>query len=105
MGSGYSKMKKQAKMFQEQMAKMQEDLQNLEVTGQGGNGLVKITLSGEKEIKNISIKPECVDPEDIEGLQDLIIVAFNDAAKKIEKNSPSNSMGGVDLENLNLGGF
>ena len=71
MGSGYSKMKKQAKMFQEQMAKMQEDMQNLEVTGSSGNGLVQITLSGEKEIKKLSINPECVDPEDIEGLQDL----------------------------------
>lgn len=105
MGSGFSKMKKQAKMFQEQMAKMQEDMQKLEVKGQAGNGLVKITLSGEKEIKKLSIKPECVDPEDIEGLQDLIIVAFNDAAKKIEENSPSNSMGGLDLGGLNLGGF
>lgn len=105
MGSGFSKMKKQAKMFQEQMAKMQEDMQNLEVTGQAGNGLVEITLSGEKEIKKITIKPECVDPEDIEGLQDLIIVAFNDAAKKIEENSPSNSMGGLDLSSLPFGGF
>ena len=103
MGSGYSKMKKQAKMFQEQMAKMQEDMQNLEVTGSAGNGLVQITLSGEKEIKKLSINPECVDPEDIEGLQDLIIVAFNDAAKKIEQNSPASGMGGFDLGNLPFG--
>jgi DNA-binding YbaB/EbfC family protein len=100
MGSGFSKMKKQAKMFQEQMAKMQEDMQKLEVTGQAGNGLVEITLSGEKEIKKIFIKPECVDPEDIEGLQDLIIVAFNDAASKIEENSSGSSLGGLDLSNL-----
>ena len=103
MGSGYSKMKKQAKMFQEQMAKMQEDMQNLEVTGSSGNGLVQITLSGEKEIKKLSINPECVDPEDIEGLQDLIIVAFNDASKKIEENSPSSGMGGLDIGNLLFG--
>ena len=103
MGSGYSKMKKQAKMFQEQMAKMQEDMQNLEVTGSAGNGLVQITLSGEKKNKKLSINPECVDPEDIEGLQDLIIVAFNDAAKKIEENSPASGMGGFDLGNLPFG--
>ncbi|MDN3509515.1 MAG: YbaB/EbfC family nucleoid-associated protein [Candidatus Neptunochlamydia sp.] len=103
MGSGYSKMKKQAKMFQEQVAKMQEDMQNLEITGSSGNGLVQITLSGEKEIKKLSISPECVDPEDIEGLQDLIIVAFNDASKKIEENSPTSGMGGLDLGNLPLG--
>ncbi|MCB1081637.1 MAG: YbaB/EbfC family nucleoid-associated protein [Chlamydiia bacterium] len=103
MGSGFSKMKKQAKMFQEQMAKMQEDMQKLEVTGSAGNGLVEITLSGEKEIKKLSIKPECVDPEDIEGLQDLIIVAFNDAAKKIEENSSNSSLGGIDLSSLPFG--
>ena len=85
------------------MAKMQEDMQNLEVTGSSGNGLVQITLSGEKEIKKLSINPECVDPEDIEGLQDLIIVAFNDASKKIEENSPSSGMGGLDIGNLPFG--
>ncbi len=92
MGSGYSKMKKQAKLFQDQMAKMQEDMQKLEVSGSAGNGLVEITLTGEKEIKKLTIKPECVDPEDVEGLQDLIIVAFNEAAKKIEENSPQNNL-------------
>lgn len=103
MGSGYSKMKKQAKMFQEQMAKMQEDMQNLEVTGSAGNNLVQLTLSGEKEIKKLTIHPDCVDPEDIEGLQDLIIVAFNEAAAKIEENSPSSGMGGLDMSSLPFG--
>lgn len=103
MGSGYSKMKKQAKMFQEQMAKMQEEMHNLEVTGSAGNGLVQITLSGDKEIKKLSINPECVDPEDIEGLEDLIIVAFKEASKKIEENSPTSGMGGLDLGSLPFG--
>ncbi|MBF5059765.1 Nucleoid-associated protein [Candidatus Neptunochlamydia vexilliferae] len=93
-------MKKQAKLFQEQMAKMQEDMQKLEVTGSAGNGLVEITLTGEKEIKKLNIKPECVDHEDVEGLQDLIIVAFNDAAKKIEDNSPQN---GLSMSGLPFG--
>lgn len=92
MGSGYSKMKKQAKQFQDQLSKMQEDIQNLEVTGSSGNGLVQIVLTGEKEIKNITINPECVDPEDVEGLQDLIQVAFNDAASKIQDNSPTSML-------------
>jgi DNA-binding YbaB/EbfC family protein len=100
MGSGFSKMKKQVKVFQEQVAKMQEDMQKLEVMGQAGNGLVEITLSGEKEIKKISIKPECVDPEDVEGLQDLIIVAFTDATSKLEENSSRNYLGGLDLGDL-----
>lgn len=103
MGSGFSKMKKQAKQFQDQLAKMQEDMQKLEVTGSAGNGLVEITLSGEKEIKKLSINPECVDPEDIEGLQDLIIVAFNDAAKKIEANSSGSPLDGLGMGNLPFG--
>ena len=100
MGSGYSKMKKQAKQFQDQLSKMQEDMQNLEVTGSSGNGLVQITLTGEKEIKNITINPECVDPEDVEGLQDLIQVAFNDAASKIQDNSPTSMLDSLPLGNL-----
>lgn len=97
MGSGFSKMKKQAKQFQEQMAKMQEDMQKLEVVGSAGNGLVELTLSGDKDIKKVSIKPECVDPDDIEGLQDLIIAAFADGAKQIEEKSPSNGLEGLNL--------
>ncbi len=103
MGSGFSKMKKQAKQFQDQLAKMQEDIQKLEVTGSAGNGLVEITLSGEKEVKKISINPECVDPEDIEGLQDLILVAFNNAVKKIEETSPGNTMKGLGMGDLPFG--
>ncbi|MCB1106916.1 MAG: YbaB/EbfC family nucleoid-associated protein [Chlamydiia bacterium] len=103
MGSGYSKMKKQAKQFQEQLAKMQEDMQNLEVVGSAGNGLVEVTLSGEKMVKKISIKPECVDPEDVEGLQDLLLVAFNDASKKIEENTPGSGLEGLGMGNLPFG--
>lgn len=103
MGSGYSKMKKQAKQFQDQLAKMQEDMQQLEVVGTAGNGLVEIILSGEKEVKKITINPECVDPEDIEGLQDLILVAFNDAAKKVEEKSPNSGLDGLGMGNLPFG--
>ncbi len=103
MGSGFSKMKKQAKQFQDQLAQMQEDMQKLEVTGTAGNGLVEITISGEKEVKKLSINPECVDPEDVEGLQDLIIVAFNDAVKKVEEKSPGTGMEGLGMGNLPFG--
>lgn len=104
MGSGYSKMKKQARQFQEQMAKMQEDMEKLEVQGGAGNGLVEVTLSGDGTPKKLSIKPECVDPEDIEVLQDLIMAAFKDAQAKIQENSPSNDLlGGLSLDNLPFG--
>ena len=96
MGSGYSKMKKQAQKFQEQMAKMQEEMANLEVKGTAGSGLVEVMLSGEGDLKTISIKPDCVDPEDVEGLEDLIKAAFQNAQEQIKKQSPTqNILGGL----------
>lgn len=88
MGTGFSRKKKQAKAFQEQMVQMQEQLKKTEVTGTAANGLVTVVLTGEHDMKKISIKPECVDPEDVEGLEDLIQVAYADALEKILKNSP-----------------
>lgn len=82
MGSGFSKKKKQAKMLQEQFSKLQSELQNQEVTGTSGNGLVTVSMTGDGDLKQIKIKPECVDPEDVEGLEVLIKAAFLDAAEK-----------------------
>lgn len=87
MGSGFAKKKKQAKVLQEQLSQMQSQMQNTEVTGSAGNGLVNLTLSGEHELKTLKIKPECVDPEDIEGLQDLIKAAYADALSKLREQS------------------
>ncbi|MDE3046394.1 MAG: YbaB/EbfC family nucleoid-associated protein [Verrucomicrobiota bacterium] len=84
MGSGFSKMKKQARMMQSQVAQMREQMAGATFEGSAGGGLVALTLNGEKELKKITIKPECL--TDVEGLQDLIIAAFEDASKKIEKN-------------------
>ncbi len=83
MGSGFAKMKKQAKLFEAQYEKMQEELRNLEATGSAGNGLVTIVLNGEHQMKSIQIKPTCIDPSDPEGLQDLIIAAHADACKQV----------------------
>ncbi len=88
MGTGFSKKKKQAKMLQEQFSKMQEQIQETEVVGSSGNGLVTLTLTGEHELKQIKIKPECVDPDDIEGLEDLIKAAYQDALAKLKNQSP-----------------
>lgn len=84
MGTGFAKKKKQAKILQQQFSKMQNDMQNVEVTGTAGNGLVTITLNGEHEMKQLKIKPECVDSEDIEGLEDLIKAAYRDALSKLK---------------------
>lgn len=86
MGSGFSKMKKQAKLMQGQFSQMKDKLETTLVEGSAGNGLVTLTLNGNKELKKIAIKPECA--TDVEGLQDLIIGAFEDAASKLEKQSP-----------------
>lgn len=94
MGSGFSKMKKQARLMEQQLEQMKESMKNTSVTGSSGNGLVTITLTGDKEIKNIKIKPECVDKDDIEGLEDLIKAAYSDAAQKLSNENPSGLPGG-----------
>ena len=101
MGKGFAKKKKQAKMMQEQMSKLQEEMQNAEAIGTAGNGMVTITLSGEHEMKKISINPECVDPEDVEGLEDLVVAAYQNALKKLQKSSPMKGIPGMP----DLGGF
>jgi nucleoid-associated protein EbfC len=84
MGSGFSKKKKQAKLFQEQISQMQSQMKETVVTGSAGNGLVTLTLNGDNDLKSIKIKPECVDAEDIEGLETLIKAAYQDANQKLK---------------------
>lgn len=79
-------------MLQQQFSDMQNQMQSLEATGSAGNGLVSLILTGEHELKSITIKPDCVDREDVEGLQDLIKAAYNDAKKKLESQSPMSNM-------------
>lgn len=91
MGTGFARKKKEAKAIQQQISQMQEQMTRLEVVGIAGSGLVTITLSGEGELKSIKIKPECVDPEDVEGLELLIKAAHADAQEKIKNQTPSPS--------------
>ncbi len=91
MGSGFSKMKKQARIMEQQYEKMREDAKNTQVLGSSGNGLVTVTLNGDKEVQSINIKPECVDPSDLEGLQDLIKAACKDAYRKVDAQSSQQS--------------
>jgi DNA-binding YbaB/EbfC family protein len=89
MGKGFARQKKQAKMMREQFGKLQEQMQQIEVEGVAGNGLVTVRLNGENELKGITIKPECVDADDIEGLQDLIKAAHADATAKLKEHAPA----------------
>jgi nucleoid-associated protein EbfC len=94
MGSGFSKMKKQAKLMEQQLETMRNEMKSKEVTGTSGNGLVTVIMNGEKELLKITVKPECVDASDLEGLQDLIKAACDDAYSKISNDS---SGGGLSL--------
>lgn len=101
MGSGFSKMKKQAKAMEKQMAAAQEEMKSREVEGDA-SGMVKVKMSGDLKLKSLKINPECVDPEDVDALQDLIVSAFEDAYKKAGDQNPMNAMaGGLG----GLGGF
>ncbi|MBN4066794.1 YbaB/EbfC family nucleoid-associated protein [Simkania negevensis] len=104
MGTGFAKKKKQAKMLQQQFAKMQEELKSKTYTGQAGNGLVKMTINGENDLTDVSINPDCVDPDDIEGLEDLIKAAYNDAAKQ-SKETSDEMMPGLEGGMPDLGSF
>jgi hypothetical protein len=104
MGTGFSKKKKEARLMQEQLGKMQQQMSQAEVTGTAGNGLVTLVLNGDHELKSIKIKPDCVDAEDIEGLEDLIKAAFNDAVSKLKAQSME-GMGGMGMPDLSKFGF
>lgn len=104
MGTGFSKKKKQAKLLQQQFSKLQDQMQHSEYTGSAGNGLVTLTLTGDGEMKQIKIKPDCVDPDDVEGLEALIKAAYQDAQNKIkEQGMPS--MPGLPMDLQGLGGL
>ena len=72
---------RQAQKLQEQMTKAQEDIEAREFSAQAGGGMVSVTVNGKHEVTGIQIKPECVDPEDVEMLQDLIMAAVNEAGR------------------------
>lgn len=94
-----SLMKQAQKMQAEMQAKMeqaQEELENTTFTGTSGGGMVEVTCTGTKQITGVKIKPEIVDPDDIEMLEDLIIASVNDAlaqADKLEKSLKGDNAG------------
>jgi hypothetical protein len=75
---------KQAQQMQAKMQEMQAKLETLEITGESGAGLVRVTLNGKGEMKGVKIDPKVADPADIEMLEDLIIAAHRDAKEKID---------------------
>ena len=84
-GANMQQLMRQAQKLQEQMAKAQEELDEKEYMAQAGGGMVSVTVSGRREMKTLEIKPECVDPDDVEMLQDLIMAAVNEALRMGEE--------------------
>lgn len=98
-----SSMIKQAQKMQQDMLKMQEEMEQTSYEASSGGGAVTVKMSGKKELQEIVLKPEVVDPDDIEMLQDLILVAVNDAMKKVDDENQSQMSrltGGMNIPGL-----
>ncbi len=76
------KMMKQAQAMQSQI---EADMDGMEMEGSAGGGMVRVVLDGKKNLKSVSIKPDAVDPEDVEMLEDLIQAAFQDASRQVDE--------------------
>jgi len=96
-------MMKQAQKMQKQMAEMQEELEKKEFETSAGGGAVSVKVNGKKELIDIQIKPEVVDPDDVEMLQDLILAATNEALRTADE-TVSREMGKL-TGGLNLPGM
>lgn len=77
-------MMKQAQEMQQRMAQMQEELEQIEITGVSGAGVVNVTMSGKGIMKGVKIDPSLLKPDEVEILEDLLIAAHNDAKAKTE---------------------
>lgn len=81
----FNTMMKQAQAMQTKMAKMQEELGERELTVSAGGGMVTVVVNGKQEVLSIKLKPEVVDPNDVEGLEDLLMAALTEAREKAGK--------------------
>ncbi len=84
MGGINMNMIKQAQKMQQDMQRMQFELEEKEYTAQAGGGAVSATVTGKREVKAIAIDPDAVDPDDVEMLQDMIVAAVNEALRAAE---------------------
>ncbi|MBQ9973756.1 MAG: YbaB/EbfC family nucleoid-associated protein [Oscillospiraceae bacterium] len=101
MGGGMNmNMIKQAQKMQQEMLRMQQEIEAKEYQASAGGGVVTATVSGKRELKALSIDPEAVDPDDVEMLQDMIVAAVNSALKSAEDDASSSMQritGGMGL--------
>lgn len=104
MGGGQmQQMMRQAQKLQQQMTETQAELEEREFESSAGGGIVTAKVSGKKELLSISIKPEAVDPDDVEMLEDLILAAVNEAlrqASETTENEMAKLTGGLGMPGL-----
>ena len=100
MGGNMSSMLRQAQKMQQDMLKAQEELESKSYEASAGGGVVTAVVSGKKELTQVTIDPEAVDPDDVDMLQDLIVAAVNDAMRKASDDAASQMSkltGGLNL--------
>lgn len=84
---GLGNMMKQAQQMQERMQKVQAEIANLEVVGESGAGLVKVTMMGNHNVRRVAIDPSLFGDDDAEMIEDLVAAAINDAVRRVEQTS------------------
>lgn len=102
-GGNMQKQLQQMQAMQKKMEETQEEIEKMETVATAGGGAVTVTVNGAKQVKSIELKPEVVDPDDVEMLQDLILVAVNEAMRQMEEIS-ENEMGKI-TGGLNIPGL
>ncbi len=103
MNFNYAGMMKQAKQMQQQMLAIKEELKGMEFEASSGGGVVKVKVNGEQELTEVKINKEMVDTNDIEMLEDMLLVAVNDAINK-SKEEAKNKLGAL-TGGLNIPGL
>ncbi|UKI21295.1 MAG: YbaB/EbfC family nucleoid-associated protein [Christensenella sp.] len=83
-GGNMQQLMKQAQAMQRKLQEAQQELADSEVTGSAAGGMVEVTITGDKTPVSVSIKPEAVDPDDVEMLEDMVLAALNDAMKQAD---------------------
>jgi len=103
LGFNMQQMMKQAKMMQKKMAEIQEELKNMEFEASAGGGAVRAKVNGEQEVLEIRLDKEMIDAEDLDMVEDMVMVAVNDALRQSKdeaKNRMSGLTGGMNIPGM-----
>ncbi|MEC9341479.1 MAG: YbaB/EbfC family nucleoid-associated protein [Pseudomonadota bacterium] len=107
MKGNMNQLLKQAQQMQKQMEKAQAELGSIEVQGESGGGLVKVTMTCRHDVRRVAVDPSLLTEDDREMLEDLVAAAINDAVRRVEstvQEKMSGMLGGMPLPGFGLGG-